>query len=102
MLDENLNSLDKNASDFNDEISDLITITQNLQFDTVIESSNNLNQNNNESSESNTVLDQILFDESDEYDFNFGQRGEKFTSHVALAQQSQVSFPLVEVVGHLA
>jgi hypothetical protein len=26
MLDENLNSLDKNASDFNDEISDLITI----------------------------------------------------------------------------
>jgi hypothetical protein len=30
---------------------------------------NNLNQNNNESSESNTVFDQILFDELDEFDF---------------------------------
>jgi hypothetical protein len=60
-------------------MSDLITVSQNLQFETVIETTINLIQNNNESSESNTVFDQILFDESDEFDFNFGKRGEKFT-----------------------
>jgi hypothetical protein len=50
-------------------MSDLITVSQNLQFETVIETTINLIQNNNESSESNTVFYQILFDELDEFDF---------------------------------
>ena len=69
--------MDINAQEFNEEISQLINETNNISFANVINISSRSNRSLEES-----LDDQILFDESSEYDFNpraeQAREGERF------------------------